>query len=234
MNMRRLRILTVTICALGAFVVPSAALASGGGPTPSSPTSSATVAPSLSSVTLGATDVVGGSPVSGIVTLSSPAASGGTLVMLSSDNTQAATVPASVTVPGGSTRASFQVATLAVQNSQSALIIGTAGGVTTYAIITVRTLSSFSNGTISVLAAGSGAGTVTSQPGGIRCAYSGGASTGACSASFPVGTVVRLTAQPASGSKFQGWRGLPGCGDPAKIAISHGSNITCQPGFALK
>jgi hypothetical protein len=231
--MRLLRTLTVGLTALVALVVPSAALASGGGPTPNSP-AAATAAPSLSSVTLGATDVVGGSPVAGAVTLTSPAPAGGMVVALSSDNTAAATVPATVTVPGGTTHASFQVATLAVQSSQSALIIGTAGGVTTYAIITVRTLSSFSNGSISILAAGSGGGTVTSQPVGIRCAYSAGASTGACSASFPVGTVVRLSAQPVPGSKFQGWRGLPGCGDPSKITISRGSNITCQPGFALK
>lgn len=124
--------------------------------------------------------------------------------------------------------------TFSVTNSQSALIIGTAGGVTTYAIVTVRTAFSFSNGSISVLAAGTGSGTVSSQPAGISCVYRSGTSTGTCSAFFPAGTVVRLTAQAGAGSKLQGWRGLPGCSNPSKINVTRGSNITCQPGFSLK
>ena len=194
----------------------------------------AAVAPALASVTLTATDVVGGTPVGGTVTLTSAAPSGGTLVDLSSDNPAVATVPAGVTVPAGATAATFQVTTFPVANSQSALIIGTAGGVTTYAIVTVRTQFSFSNGSISVLAAGSGRGTVTSEPAGINCAYDAGSSTGACSAFFPAGTVVRLTARAGAGSKFQGWRGTPGCGDPSRITVARGTTITCQPGFTLR
>jgi len=98
----------------------------------------------------------------------------------------------------------------------------------------VRTPSTFSSGSISVLAAGSGRGSVTSQPAGITCNYNSGTSTGVCTASFPVGTVVRLSATAAAGSKFQGWRGTPGCGDPSRITVARGTNITCQPGFALK
>ncbi|MEO5851196.1 MAG: hypothetical protein ABIQ15_01665 [Nocardioides sp.] len=194
----------------------------------------AAVAPGLASVTLTATDVVGGTPVGGTVTLTAAAPSGGTLVDLSSDNPAVATVPAGVTVPAGATAASFQVTTYPVTNSQSALIIGTAGGVTTYAIVTVRTQSSFSNGSISVLAAGSGRGTVTSEPAGINCAYDAGSSSGTCSAFFPAGTVVRLTARAGAGSKFQGWRGTPGCGDPSRITVARGTTITCQPGFTLR
>jgi hypothetical protein len=51
---------------------------------------------------------------------------------------------------------------------------------------------------LSVLLAGSGSGTVTSNPTGIDCGTS-------CSASFAAGTVVILTASPASGSGFSGW-----------------------------
>jgi hypothetical protein len=45
-----------------------------------------------------------------------------------------------------------------------------------------------------------GAGRVTSAPGGIACG-------GACSAEFDFGSVVRLTAEPSTGSTFAGWSG---------------------------
>ena len=123
-------------------------------------------------------------------------------------------------VPAGSRSVGFLVTTFAVTNSQSALIIGTAGGVTTHAILTVCTASSFSNGSISVQAAGSGSGTVSSQPAGISCIYNADTGTGACSAIFPVGTVVRLTAKAGFGPTFQDWRGLPGCADASRISVS--------------
>jgi hypothetical protein len=170
----------------------------------------------------------------GTVTLTAAAPSGGVAVALSSDNTAAATVPPSVTVPGGSTSASFTVSTSVVSNSQSANIIGTAGGVTAHATMTVWTKFAFSNGSIAILPGGNGSGRVTSQPVGIDCTIVAGNGSGACSAFFPVGTVVRLDARPAADSKFLGWRGLPGCADPSKIVVARGTTITCQPGFSLK
>jgi len=55
-----------------------------------------------------------------------------------------------------------------------------------------------SNFTLSVLSAGNGSGTVTSNPAGINCGTS-------CAASFSPGTTVSLAASPASGSQFSGW-----------------------------
>ena len=218
--MKKAALLFATLgVAVGALAAPPAAFAGGTG------ASSGTVAsasPTLSSIALSATDVLGGTPVTGTATLTASAPSGGLVVALSSDN------------PAGSLSATFAVTTLTVPNPQSALIIGTAGGVTTYAIITVRTPSTFSTGSISVLPAGSGGGTVTSQPTGISCTYVSGTSTGVCTASFAAGTVVQLSAQAAGGSKFQGWRGTPGCSDPSRITVARGTNITCQPGFTLK
>lgn len=52
--------------------------------------------------------------------------------------------------------------------------------------------------TLSVVLAGSGSGTVTSNPTGISCGM-------VCSATFATGTAVSLTASPASGSTFSGW-----------------------------
>ena len=53
---------------------------------------------------------------------------------------------------------------------------------------------------LSVTKAGTGSGTVTSTPPGIDCGAT-------CTASFPHGTTVTLTASPAAGSTFTGWSG---------------------------
>ena len=192
---------------------------------------------SLSSLTGSPTDVVGPDPATGTVTLSSAAPSGGFTVDLTSDNTAAATVPPSVTVPSGSTRATFTVSTKEVTNAQSAVIIGTVGGdfsTERHAVITVWDPFHFANGSIAILPGGNGSGRVTSQPAGINCTITGGNGAGSCNAFFPVGTIVRLDARPAADSSFLGWRGLPGCSDPSKIRVARGTTITCQPGFFLR
>jgi hypothetical protein len=68
------------------------------------------------------------------------------------------------------------------------------------ATFNLEPVSSFS---LTVAKAGTGSGTVTSSPAGINCGT-------ACSANFNSGTVVALTATPASGSTFAGWSGT-GC-----------------------
>jgi hypothetical protein len=192
---------------------------------------------SLSSLTVSPTDVIGPDPATGTVTLSSAAPSDGFTVDLTSDNTAAATVPPSVTVPAGSTRATFSVSTKEVTNAQSAVIIGTVGGdfsTERHAVITVWDAFHFSNGSIAIIPGGNGSGRVTSQPAGIDCTITGGNGSGSCSAFFPVGTTVRLDARPAANSSFLGWRGLPGCSDPSKIRVARGTTINCQPGFSLR
>lgn len=223
--MRRTRALLAALVAIGFLAAPSGAQASGGTP----PSRSTT--PMLSSVKLDVTDVAGGTPAIGTITLTSAAATGGLAVALSSDNAVAATTPANVVVPGGSTSATFPITTVPVSNPQSALIIASAGSVTTYAILTVYPQSALSNGSIAIIPGNNGSGTITSAPAGISCRV-GATTGGTCSASFPVGTVVRLTARAAAGSSFQGWRGLPGCGDPSRITVAR-TTIYCQPAFSL-
>jgi hypothetical protein len=192
---------------------------------------------SLSSLTVSPTDVVGPDPATGTVALSSAAPSGGFTVDLTSDNTAAATVPTSVTVPAGSTRATFTVSTKTVSNAQSAVIIGTVGGdfsTERHAVITVWDSFHFSNGSIAILPGGNGSGRVSSQPAGIDCTITGGNGSGSCDAFFPVGTVVKLDARPAADSNFVGWRSLPGCFDASKVRVARGTTITCQPGFFLR
>jgi hypothetical protein len=202
-----------------------------------SPTAPPSASAALSALSVSPTDVVGGDPATGTVTLSAAAPAGGVVVALSSDNTAAATVPASVTVPAGATSATFPVTTNAVSNAQSAVIIGTVGGdfgTERHAIITVWDPFHFANGSIAIVPGGNGSGRITSQPAGIDCTITLGIGSGACTAFFPAGTVVRLDARAANGSRFQGWRGLPGCGDPSKITVARGTTINCQPGFSLK
>ena len=74
--------------------------------------------PTIASLSLNPTTVVGGNPSTGRVTLSAPAPSGGTVVSLVSSDTSVATVPASVTVPAGATSSTFTVTTLAVASDR--------------------------------------------------------------------------------------------------------------------
>lgn len=229
----RLVIVVGMLALIGALVAASTAQAKKvGTPPPSSA--------SLSSLTVSPTDVVGGDPATGTVTLSSAAPSGGFTVDLTSDNTAAATVPPSVTVPAGSTSATFTVSTKEVTNAQSATIIGTVGGnfsTERHSTITVWDPFHFSNGSIAILPGGNGSGRVTSQPAGIDCTIVRGNGTddGPCDAFFPVGTVVKLEARAAADSKFVGWNtDLPGCFDPSKVTVARGTTITCQVGFVLR
>jgi hypothetical protein len=91
----------------------------------------------LSSVSLNPATVVGGNTSQGTVTLTTAAPSGGAVVSLSSSNPGVASVPASVTVPAGSSGASFTISTTAVSASTSAVISAAFDGVTRTATLTV-------------------------------------------------------------------------------------------------
>ncbi len=90
-------------------------------------TANLTVVRSLSTVSVNPTSVVGGTSSTGTVTLAGAAPAGGAVVTLSSSNTAAAQVPASVTVAAGATAATFTVTTFAVASSTTATISGTYG-----------------------------------------------------------------------------------------------------------
>ncbi|MDX6683500.1 MAG: hypothetical protein QOG94_3539 [Solirubrobacteraceae bacterium] len=77
---------------------------------------------------------------------------------------------------------------------------------------------------VGVTKAGTGSGTVTSQPAGIDCGAT-------CSASLPAGASVTLTAAPASGSTFAGWGGA--CTTTATTCVvSVNANVAVTASFA--
>ncbi|PYM37872.1 MAG: hypothetical protein DME17_06470, partial [Candidatus Rokuibacteriota bacterium] len=76
--------------------------------------------------------------------------------------------------------------------------------------------------TLTVSTAGTGSGTVGSSDGLINC-------PGTCSATYPSGTSVTLTATPASGSTFAGWSG--GCGATNTCTVTLAGNTTVAATF---
>jgi hypothetical protein len=142
---------------------------------------------SLSTVAVNPASVTGGASSQGTITLTSPAPAGGFAVSLSSSNTEAATVPAGMSVVQGATSAIFAIVTSAVPASTPVTITASAGGVTRTATLTVNPQPQ--TATLTVTATGRGGERVTSNPAGINVAVG---STG--SASFPIGTAITLRA----------------------------------------
>lgn len=119
-----------------AALTPGAAVAQAPSPAPAAPATVApappaapAAAPALSSLVLSPTTVTAGNPSTGTVTLDRPAPAGGISVTLSSNNTAAATVPASITVAADSATATFTVTTLAAPSGSNPTIKATLGGV---------------------------------------------------------------------------------------------------------
>ncbi len=120
---------------------------------------------SIQSIGLSPTLVVGGSQtsVTATVTLLGVAPAGGAKVILSSTRPTVASVPASITVPAGSSTATFTVTHLAVTITSAATIKATYGGVSTTAVLTVNPLQivSLSIAPTSLVGGNSATGTVT-------------------------------------------------------------------------
>jgi hypothetical protein len=102
---------------------------------------STTTAASLSAVSVSPTSVVGGTAAQGTITLTGGAPSGGAVVTLSSANTSAVSVPASVTVAAGTSSATFGVNTSAVTANTGVTITATYGGVSRTTTLTVTPAS---------------------------------------------------------------------------------------------
>ncbi len=116
----------------------------------------------VTSLALNPTTVVGGTSSTATVTLNNPAPSGGVVVNLSSSNTAAAQVPATITIGAGATTATFTVTTASVITDAS-LTISAILGTTQNATFTVRTaaLSSVTLNPTSVSGGNNSTGTLT-------------------------------------------------------------------------
>jgi hypothetical protein len=118
-------------------------------PSPGITVAATTTAQTLTSLTLSTANVTGGNPVQGTVTLGQPAASGGVVVALSSNNSSVASVPGSVTVPAGQFSANFTVTTSAVNLLTTVTISGTFVS-TSNATLTVRAVLPPPAGTVAI------------------------------------------------------------------------------------
>ncbi len=122
-----------------------------------------TTTPSLSTVAVSPTSVVGGASATGTVTLTAAAPTGGAVVALTSSNTVAA-VPASVTVAAGATSATFTATTTAVAASTAVTLTAAYSGVSRTATLTVNppaSLTALGLAPSSLVGGASSTGTVT-------------------------------------------------------------------------
>jgi len=89
----------------------------------------------LASLTVNTTSIIGGSSATGTATLTGPAPADGAVVTLTSSDP--VSVPATVTVPGGSASTTFRVTTRSVGGTTSATISGSYGGASASATLSV-------------------------------------------------------------------------------------------------
>lgn len=90
---------------------------------------------------------------------------------------------------------------------------------------------SSTNGELVVTPAGTGTGSIASQPGGINCPGT------ACGAQFPAGDIVTLTAAPGPSSTFGGWSGctaLKTNPDQCQVTIPGGGVIDVTATFTAQ
>ena len=91
-----------------------------------------------------------------------------------------------------------QVLSSAMPNTQTCATVDISGVSGPFCVTTMQ--ASVTNYALTVTKAGTGSGTVTSNPAGIAC-------NADCSNDFASGTAITLSAVPASGSTFAGWSG---------------------------
>src|SRR5229473_6999569 len=99
----------------------------------------------LDSLSLYPTSVLGGTPSTGYVHLTTAAPTGGAVVPLSSSNPSVAMVPVSVTVAAGAWNANFPISTGAVSSPTAVTISGTYGGASSAALLTVTPATALSS-----------------------------------------------------------------------------------------
>jgi hypothetical protein len=177
-----------------------------------------TAAPALSTVTVSPASVVGGSSSSGTATLTAAAPSGGALVTLTSSQTGVATVPASVTIPAGSTSATFAVATSVVTTSTTVTLSGTYAGATRSASLVVTSkpqLNGLSLSPASVVGGNSSQATVT-----LSAAAPAGGAVVSLSSSSGVATVPASVTIPSGSTSATFSMATQSVSTPTQVTVS--------------
>jgi len=135
---------------------------------------------------------------------------------LSSSNVTSVNVTSSVPSDESGTFTTYQVN---AQNGTATLDLSP------IAIYVEEIISEPTTNNLTILKAGTGSGTVTSNPSGIDCGSD-------CSEVYNANTSVTLTATPDTGSIFGGWSGdCSSCGTNATCQITMNSNKTCTAVF---
>ena len=188
---------------------------------------------SLSALGLSPANVTGGSLSTGTVTMNGPAPTGGAVIsLLSSD--PSVTVPASVTIPEGTTSATFAVSTSPVAAATTSTVSAVFGGAAQTAAITVEpaVLSSLALNPSSTTGGGSSTGTVTlSGP-----APAGGVTVALSSSNPSLATVPSSVTVPAgfANAMFTVNTRMALCPNSATItasfsAVSQRANLAVMP-----
>jgi hypothetical protein len=197
----------------------------------------ANVGVSLSSLGINPSSVTAGASVTGTITLSGAAPSGGVSVSLLS-STASAIVPASIAVASGSTTVTFTVSTTSFSSITSATITATYGSLSTSATLTVTPSPSVSSVSViptSLVGGATATGTVTlnatAPAGGLAVAlWTNGSpayvpssvtvAAGSTTASFPLTTSAVTTATADTITAFYN-------------GASQTTNLTVTPGVGV-
>ncbi len=153
----------------------------------------------LASVVLSSSSVSGGTPLTGILTLTGLAPAGGAIVTIASSNA-AVTVPASVTIPEGSNNLSFAITTTAVAGSTT--ITATYASASQAATLTTTVVTPPALQSVFLSAAVSIAGVPVQGTITLTAAAPAGGLTVALTSSSPLATVPATVVVP-SGNTFQ-------------------------------
>lgn len=178
----------------------------------------------LSSLTLNPASVTGGSSSTGTVTLTYAAPAGGSVVALGSSDPSAA-VPSNVTIPAGSTSATFGIATVPVATAKIAIISAEFRGVTRTASLTINVaaaghLSSLALSPTAVQGGTSSTGTITMTSAAPAGGWVVSLSSSSSSAQVPATVTV---AQGASSATFTATTSTVASATDATITATFGS-----------
>lgn len=168
--------------------------------------------------------LAGGQSSIGIVEINSPAPTGGAVVTLATSDTTLVTLPASVTVPEGTTIGTFNLSTSAVTSMTTVSIIATAGGVGRSELITILPTSLQS---LSLVPSAIGAGnTSTGQVTMSNPAPTGGALVALSSSDTAVATVPATVTVPegATSATFSVTTAPVDLGSTQTISASYASD----------